>query len=151
LAKFTGKGAKAQIRTTASPEAWLDIAQVREIGGMDITSEEVDVTTLDDNVSGAPTDYKDSIPGFKDPGEMPITLIFDPTIASHFTDPNSVYNKFDTGETILLRVTIPSSPVRYIRANGYFRDWTTPTFNATDPVESTFTFRNKQKPVITTT
>jgi hypothetical protein len=35
--------------------------------------------------------------------------------------------------------------------DGFFRDWETPVINATDPVESTFVFRIRQKPVLSLT
>jgi hypothetical protein len=152
MAKYTGKGSTFEIRTVVSPETFITVAQVREIGGADITSEEIDFTTLDDNQSGAPTDYKDFGAGFKDPGEMPITLMFDPNLASHVTDPKSLHALFESGEAVLVRIKIGNvSPAKYIRANGFIRDWTTPTLNATDPVESTFVLRLKQRPVMSTT
>lgn len=151
MAKATGKGSTFQIRTVTSPESWLTIGQVREIGGADITSDEIDMTTLDDNESGLPTDYKDTQPGFKDPGELPVTVIFDPNLANHFSDPFSLYSLFESGDTVLVRIKLGNlSPARYIRANGYFRDWTTPTLNATDPIESVFVLRLRQRPVVTT-
>lgn len=151
MAKYTGKGGELQIRTVVSPETWLTVAQIKEIGSISITAEEIDVTTLDDNESGLSTDYKDTQQGFKDPGEMPVTVLFDPNLLSHVEDPNSLYESFDQGITQLVRIKYPVSPVKYLRANGYFRDWQTPALNATDPVESTFVFRLRQKPVLSTT
>jgi len=151
MAKFTGKGGKFQITLIASPPTWVDVAQVREISSATITAEEVDVTTLDANVSGLPSDYKDFIPGFKDPGEMSVTVVFDPNIASHGVLPGGLYKLFETGQTISARVVYPTSPINYMLVDGFFRDWETPVINATDPVESTFVFRIRQKPVLSLT
>lgn len=150
--KATGKGSKFEIRTGVSPETWLTVGQVKEIGGADVTAEEIDFTTLDDNQSGESTDYKDFGQGFKDPGEIPVTVMFDPNLASHGGDTFSLYELFDSGDPFLARIKLGNlSPARYIRANGFFRDWTTPTLNATDPIQSVFVMRLKQKPVLSTT
>lgn len=148
MAKFSGKGAEFQVRTTVSPEAFVTVAQVAEIGSISVTSEEIDVTTLDDNQSGQSTDYKDFLQGFKDPGELPLRVIFDPNIATHGSLPNGLYALFNAGQTITARVKFPTSPVNYLRATGFFRDWETPAFNASDPVESTFTMRLGGRPTL---
>jgi hypothetical protein len=150
LAKYTGKGGEFQIQTVASPETWVSVGQIREIGSASITAEEIDVTTLDSNQSGTSTDYKDFLGGFKDPGEMGLVVLFDPNIASHGSLTNGLFELFDSGRTITARVKYPTSPVNYLEMQGFFRDWETPTINATDPIESTFTFRLRQKPQLTT-
>lgn len=151
MAKYTGKGAEFQVRTVASPETFVTVAQVAEIGSISVTSEEVDVTTLDDNQSGQTTDYKDFLQGFKDPGELPLRVIFDPNIATHGTAANGLYGLFSAGTTITVRIKFPTSPVNYVRATGFFRDWETPTLNASDPVASTFTLRLGGRPTLGTT
>ena len=148
MAKYTGSGGRFEIQTVASPATWVAVGQVREIGSASITSEEIDVTTLDDNVSGTSTDYKDFLGGFKDPGELGIVVLFDPNLASHGTATNGLYELFDTSRSIVARVVYPTSPVNYLTVTGFFRDWETPAINATDPVESTFVFRLRQKPVL---
>jgi hypothetical protein len=150
LAKYTGKGAKFQILTVASPQSWTDVAQIKEIGSATISSDEVDVTTLDANQSGLSTDYKDFLQGFKDPGEISLNLVFDPNLASHGTTNYGLYDLFDGGDTVTARIVFPVSPVNYLVFQGFFRDWETPTFNSSDPVESTFTMRIRQKPTLTT-
>lgn len=148
MAKYTGKSGEFQVQTVASPETWVTVAQVREIGSISITSEEVDMTTLDDNQSGASTDYKDFSQGFKDPGECPVTVIFDPNLATHGTTTNGLYDLFDRGVNIVARIKYPTSPASYLRMHGFFRDFQTPAINATDPIEATFVFRLKQKPAL---
>jgi hypothetical protein len=146
MAKITGKGSKFEINTAGSPPTWVSVGQVREIGGATVTSEEVDVTTIDDNISGLPSDYKDFIGGFKDPGELSVTVIFDPNLTGHGSGANGLWGIFDRSQTIQARVMYPTSPPQYLTMSGFFRDWETPTINATDPIESTFTFRIRQKP-----
>lgn len=150
MAKFTGKGGAFQILTVSSPATWVDVGQVREVASATITSEEIDVTTLDSNVGGTSTDYKDFLGGFKDPGEMSVTVLFDPNLATHGTATNGLYELFDSGRTVTARVVYPTSPTNYLTMQGFFRDWETPTINSTDPVESSFVFRLRQKPVLGT-
>ncbi len=151
MAKYTGRGGEFQVQTVASPATWVAVGQVREIGSASVTSEEIDVTTLDSNVSGTTTDYKDFLGGFKDPGEMGIVVLFDPNLATHGTTTNGLYDLFDRSATVTARVKYPTSPTNYLTMSGFFRDWETPTINATDPVESTFVFRLRQKPTLGTT
>jgi hypothetical protein len=148
MAKYTGKGGAFQILTVASPATWATVGQVREIGSASITSEEIDVTTLDANVGGTSTDYKDFLGGFKDPGEMGIVVLFDPNLATHNATTNGLYDLFDRGVSVTARVKYPTSPAAYLTMSGFFRDWETPAINATDPVESTFVFRLRQKPTL---
>lgn len=49
------------------------IAGLTSIGGLDLTSDTIDVTTLDSDGG-----YKEFIGGFKDGGEVPISGFFDP-------------------------------------------------------------------------
>jgi hypothetical protein len=151
MAKYVGKGGEFQVQTVASPATWVAVGQVREIGSTSITSEEIDVTTLDANVGGTSTDYKDFLGGFKDAGEIGLVVLFDPNLATHGTATNGLYALFDAGSTITARIKYPTSPTNYLTMSGFFRDWETPAINATDPVESTFTFRLRQKQVLGTT
>jgi hypothetical protein len=151
MAKYSGKNGEFQVLTVASPATWVSVGQIREIGSASITAEEIDVTTLDSNTSGTTTDYKDFLGGFKDPGEMSLVVLFDPNLATHGTVTNGLFELFDSGRTVTARVKYPTSPVNYMTMSGFFRDFQTPTINATDPIEATFTFRLRQKPTLGTT
>lgn len=151
MAKYTGKSAEFQVRTVTSPETFVTVAQVAEIGAISITADEVDVTTLDDNQSGLGTDFKDFLQGFKDSGEMPLRVIFDPNIATHGTATNGLYALFASGQQLTVRIKYPTSPINYLRATGFFKTWETPTLNATDPIQSTFTLRVAGRPTLGTT
>lgn len=50
------------------------IAGLTSIGGLDLSSETIDVTTLDSDGG-----YREFVGGFKDGGEVPISGFFDPT------------------------------------------------------------------------
>src|SRR3954464_9673243 len=110
MAKYTGKGGRFEVQTVVSPATWVSVGQIREIGSATITSEEIDATTLDANIGGTSTDYKDFLPGFKDPGEMGVIVMFDPNLPSHGALTNGLYELFDSGRSITARVVFPVSP-----------------------------------------
>ena len=74
MAKFTGKGAQILVKGGGATPAYKAVGQVAEIGNIDISADEVDVTTLDAG------DYRDYIQGFKDPGTCQIKVLWDPAI-----------------------------------------------------------------------
>jgi predicted secreted protein len=146
MSKYVGRGAEFQVRTVASPETFVAVAQVRSIGGTTLTSDEIEVTTLD-----TVGDYRDFLQGFKDAGEVALEVIFDPSLATHGSAANGLYGLFTAGTVILARIKIPVSPVHYLRVNGFFRDFELPTLNSDDPIAVTATFRIGQNPSLGTT
>jgi hypothetical protein len=146
MSKFTGRGATFEVRTVVSPETFVAVAQVRRIGAVSLTADEVEVTTLD-----TVGDYRDFLQGFKDAGELGLEVIWDPSLASHGPDANGLYGLFTSGAQILARVKIPVSPVQYLRLNGFFRDFELPELNPDDPIAVTATFRIGQNPTLGTT
>ncbi len=63
--------------STGSPETWSELAEVKNFGGPNETSDELDVTHL-----RSPGSYREFIQSFKDGGELPITMNFVPGSAS---------------------------------------------------------------------
>jgi hypothetical protein len=136
LAKYTGRGAEIQVRTVDSPETWQTIAQVRRIGAISQTADEIEVTTLD-----TVGDFRDFLPSFKDPGELPVELIWDPALASHGATGSGFYALFQSGDTKTFRIKIPVNPVQYLRVTGFLRDFELPEYTADDPLAVTGTIR----------
>lgn len=60
------------------PETFTAIAAIESIGGPQLKTTMLDVTTLD-SLSG----FAEFIPTFKDGGEVPFTLIFEPDLTGH--------------------------------------------------------------------
>lgn len=141
MAKFTGKGGEFQVNAlTGSPPTagWVAIGQVQEIGDLSITAEEVDVTTLD---AGG---YRDYIQGFKDPGEVELTVIFDPNLPTHGDVAGGLVGIFDSGQTLPCAIKLNSSAAggfSYLTFNAFIRDMTYGAINADDPQTISPVFR----------
>lgn len=144
MAKFTGRGAKFQVRTAAGPPAvWQDVAQVRRIGSVSLTSDEIESTTLDTVGS-----FRSFLQGFKDAGELPLEVIWDPTLASHGEGTSGLYGMFTSGNNQVFRIVIPTTPNYYLTINGFIRDFALPEFNPDDPIAVTATVRLSDNPVL---
>lgn len=146
MAKFTGRGAVLAVLTVDSPETWQDVAQIRSIGGISMTSDEIEVTTLDDL-----GDFRSFIQGFRDAGEMPVELIWDPSLASHGSATYGAYGLFTSGLSVVFRETIPVSPLHYVFIQGFIRDFELPTMTVDDPVAVTEVIRLSSIPILSTT
>src|SRR5262245_53784553 len=130
MAKFTGKGASFLVRGSGATPPMVEVGQVQEIGDVSVTAEEVDVTTLDAG------DYRDYIQGFKDPGEVQLTVIFDPEMADQGVDPDGWLGLFDSGETRDWAIRWNSSAAggaAYGIFKGFVRDMDYGALNADDP------------------
>jgi Lambda phage tail tube protein, TTP len=138
-AKFTGKGSKFMVNTAAaSPPTYTEVGQVASIGGITISSDEVEVTTLDAG------DYRQYIQGFKDPGECPITVLFDPALTDQGTDPNGLLGLFTSGATKECAIQINSSETgghSFLLFEAFIRDWEYAEINPDDPQTVTPVFR----------
>ena len=81
-----------------------EIAQLTSINGPGVDFGEVDTTTMDSS-----SNYKTSVPGLGDPGDLTLGLMYDPTAASHkilakaavnrTTKVFTVYHGTSTGDT----------------------------------------------------
>jgi len=73
-----GIGTQLQRGDAASPEVFTTIAEVTNIGGPTLVAGTVDATNMD-----SPGGYDEFIAGLKSGGEVPFTLNFIPTEATH--------------------------------------------------------------------
>lgn len=136
MSKYTGRGATIEVRTVDSPEAWQAFAQVRRIGAISMTADEIEVTTLD-----TVGDFRDFLQGFKDAGELPVELIWDPSLTSHGEGSFGIYGLFTSGSTETFRIKIPVTPTKYVRFDGFLRDFELPEFTPDDPIAVTGVIR----------
>ena len=131
MSKFTGKATQILLDTGTTTPTWTPVAQVQEVGDINVTAEEVDVTTLDAG------DYRDYISGFKDPGECELTVIWDPELAAHDESPDGLIGIFDTGEVrdwaIKWNSSAATGGAKYGMFSGFIRDNTYGALNADDP------------------
>jgi Lambda phage tail tube protein, TTP len=138
MAKYTGKGAELLIVTGGATPAYVAVGQVAEIGNVDISADEVEVTTLDAG------DYRDYIQGFKDPGECQLTVIYDPGLASHDDGTDGLFGLFTSGEVREMAIRFNSSAVggaTFATFQGFIRDWSFGALNPDDPQEVQPTIR----------
>ena len=138
MAKFTGKGATISVKGGGATPAYVAVGQVAEIGNIDVSADEVDVTTLDAG------DYRDYLQGFKDPGECQLTVLFDPELPDQSDDPDGLFGLFTSGETRDWVVRFNSSGTggaKFGTFKGFIRDWSFGALNPDDPQEVQPTIR----------
>ena len=138
MAKFTGKGATISVKGGGATPAYVAVGQVAEIGNIDVSADEVDVTTLDAG------DYRDYLQGFKDPGDCQLTVLFDPALAEQGSDADGLFGLFASGETRDWVIKFNSSDVggaSYGVFKGFIRDWSFGALNPDDPQEIQPTIR----------
>lgn len=114
MARYIGKGAEIQVQTASSPLTYVKVGQVMEFGGIDFNTDEVEVTTIDDN-------FRQFLQSVKDGGELPISVVFDPADTTHVTGANSLFELFQAGTEKTWRIRIPSSPAWGLTFSGYIK------------------------------
>ena len=139
MAKFTGKGATISVKGGGATPAYAAVGQVAEIGNIDVSADEVEVTTLDAG------DYRDYLQGFKDPGTCQLKVIFDPALADQGDDPDGLFGLFTSGETRDWVIRFNSSEAiggaSFASFKGFIKDWSFGALNPNDPQEASPTIR----------
>ena len=139
MAKFTGKGAQILVLGGGATPAYKAVGQVAEIGNIDVSADEVDVTTLDAG------DYRDYLQGFKDPGECQLTVLFDPALADQDESADGLFGLFTSGETrdwvIRFNSSVAVGGESFGTFQGFIRDWSFGALNPDDPQEVQPTIR----------
>lgn len=108
MAKFTGLSGKLFIGTSGGTPTYTEVAQVASIGSVAITADEVEVTTLD-NTSG----FREYLTTFKDAGELPITLVWDPALPTHGPTAEGLWALMLSQEVRPFKIEFPTKPVAY--------------------------------------
>jgi len=75
MAKTFGYGTVLQVTTTTGDAA---IAQLTNISGPGVDFAECDTTTMDSS-----SNFRTSVPGLGDPGDMSLSLMYDPAAVTH--------------------------------------------------------------------
>ena len=108
MAKFTGLGGKLLIGTSGGTPTYTEVAQVSSIGSVAITADEVEVTTLD-NTSG----FREYLTTFKDAGELPVTLVWDPALPTHGPAAEGLWALMISQEQRPFKIEFPTTPTAY--------------------------------------
>lgn len=138
MSKFTGKGATISVKGGGATPAYKAVGQVAEIGNIDVSADEVDVTTLDAG------DYRDYLQGFKDPGTCQLKVLWDAGMTDQNEDPDGLFGLFTSGETRDWVVRWNSSATggeSFGSFKGFIRDWSFGALNPSDPQEISPTIR----------
>jgi hypothetical protein len=78
MAKTIGYGSVLLVCSTSNGTTENKIAAVRSISGPGVSGNDVDTTTLDSS-----SNFRTFTPGLLDPGELTISMIYDPTDVGH--------------------------------------------------------------------
>lgn len=78
MTKSVGYGSVLIVCSSSDGTTENNIAQVRSISGPGVSGNDVDTTTLDSS-----SNYRTFTAGLLDPGELTVSIVYDPTAASH--------------------------------------------------------------------
>lgn len=126
-----GKGAQAK-----------PVAGLTEIGGLDLSADTIDTTTLDSDGG-----YREFIGGFKDGGEVPISGFFDPTTGK---GQKELYDAFESGEVQDFVIEFPPSLKTSWEFKGVVTGFKTGV-SLEDPVAFEGTIKVSGKPTLSVT
>lgn len=134
-----GLGTVLKIGKDAAAKA---VAGLTEIGGLELSADTIDVTTLDS--SGG---YREFIGGFKDAGEVGLTGFFDATTGK---GQKELYDLFESGTVSDFEIEFPSSMGASWTFQGVVTGFKTST-SLEDPVNFEATIKVSGKPTLTVT
>lgn len=132
-------GTKLSKGTTAP----VDIAGLTSIGGIEITADTIDVTSLD-SAGG----YREFIGGFKDGGEVPIEGFFNPATASGQV---AMQTSLDNGLAEDYKITFPTTPKAEWAFKGVVTGFKVGDVDVDGTINFGATIKVSGKPVLTVT
>ena len=135
MAKYTGRGGKISVES-ATPDTFTEIAQVTSIGSISITSDEVEVTTLD-NTSG----FREYLQTFKDAGELPLTLVWDPALPTHGPTATGLWGLMVSGQVKSWEIEFPTTPPYVATFDGFVKSFPTPSMTPDDALTAEVVLR----------
>lgn len=135
MAKYTGRSGKISVES-ATPDTFTEIAQVNSVGSISITSDEVEVTTLD-NTSG----FREYLQTFKDAGELPLTLVWDPALPTHGPTATGLWGLMVSGEVKTWQIEFPTTPPYIAEFDAFVKSFPTPSMTPDDALTADVTLR----------
>ena len=118
------------------------IGGLTEIGGLSLSADTIDVTTLDSDGG-----YREFIAGFKDAGEVSISGFFDNTAAKGQAE---MYDAFESGEVSDFVITFPVASKTKWTFKGIVTGFET-SANLEDPISFSGSIKVSGKPTLNTT
>ena len=120
-----------------------DISGLTSIGGIEITADTIDTTTLDSDGG-----YKESIGGFKDAGEVPIEGFFNPDTESGQV---ALQDALDSGLAEDYKITFPTTPKAEWAFKGVVTGFKVGDVDVDGTINFGATIKVSGKPVLTVT
>lgn len=136
---FRGLGTTLKIGAEASAKA---VAELTEIGGLELSADSIDVTSLD-SAGG----YREFIAGFKDAGEVSVSGFFNPTTGK---GQKEMYDLFESGATSQFSIEFPQETGAKWAFSGVVTGFSTST-GVEDPITFEATIKVSGKPTLTVT
>lgn len=118
------------------------VANITEIGGISLSADSIDVTSLDSDGG-----YKEFIPGFKDAGEVSLSGFFNPATGK---GQKELYDLFESGETSAFTIEFPPKTKAKWAFNGVVTGFET-SASLEDPISFSGTIKVSGKPTLTIT
>lgn len=120
----------------------VSVAGLTSIGGLDLTADTIDVTTLDSDGG-----YKEFIAGFKDAGEVPISGYLMPAVGK---GQKELYDLFESGEVEDFAIVFPIATKTSWEFKGIVTGFAT-SADLEDPLAFSATIKVSGKPSLVTT
>lgn len=118
------------------------VAGLTEIGGLELSADTIDVTTLDSDGG-----YREFIGGFKDGGEVSISGYFDPVAGN---GQKELYEAFESGDVQDFVIAFPESLKTSWEFKGVVTGFST-SVSLEDPVGFSGTIKVSGKPTLSVT
>jgi hypothetical protein len=130
---FSAQQSYISVGDAASPNTYTEIAEVKNIGGPNESSDEIQVTHL-----RSPSNYHEFLQSFKDGGEIPCVANYIPSNATHASGASGLRGLFASGENRGWKITLADGTLLYF--DGYVKALGTP-IQVGNAVELNFTIR----------
>lgn len=131
-------GTKLQIGSTTP----VTVAGLTSIGGLELTADTIDVTTLDSNGG-----YREFIAGFKDAGEVSLEGYLDATTGQ---GQKELYDLFESGATEAFIIQFPAETNTSWEFSGVVTGFST-SADLEDPLAFSATIKVSGAPTLTVT
>lgn len=139
--KIRALGTKFNIGKGPTP-APVPVGNLSSIGGLELSADTMDVTTLDSEGG-----YREFIGGFKDGGEVPLEGLFDPTTGK---GQKELYDLFESGAVSDFQIVFPTELKATWDFKGVVTGFST-SADLEDPLAFSATIKVSGKPTLTIT
>lgn len=112
MAKYSAFGTTLEQSDMEATPVFTAIAGIQNIGGPELTVDEIDVTAHD-----SPGQFEEVIATIKRSGEMTLTVVYDPADATH----TALKTAYDGRDVIDYRITMPDDGTSVIDFSAFVK------------------------------